>query len=93
MTGPSSQQPLVASSTRKAPTAGAVAGTPRLNSYGAYNLFQICPAAYGGSQIIRAISPGVLIFFQRLGQADGALGAADRTSVGGGEVSIRPRPP
>ncbi len=59
-----------------------------VDSFGAYNLFMVCPAAYGGSQITRSLSPGVLTYLQKLGQADGAVGAADRTSVGGGEVTI-----
>jgi hypothetical protein len=59
-----------------------------VDSFGAYNLFFVCPAAYGGSQITRALSPGILTFFQKLGQADGALGAANPASVGGSEVSI-----
>jgi Ca2+-binding RTX toxin-like protein len=58
------------------------------DSFGSYNLFFVCPAAYGGSQITRALSPGIVTYFQDLGEAEGATGAATPSSSGGGEVSI-----
>jgi Ca2+-binding RTX toxin-like protein len=63
-----------------------------VDSFGAYNLYDVCPAAYGGRQIIRALSPGLIGFMQQLGESDGAIGAAlavtDGSATGAGEVSI-----
>jgi Ca2+-binding RTX toxin-like protein len=67
-------------------------GDRLVDSYGNYNLFYVCPAAYGGAQITRALSPGVISFFQQLAEADGAIGAAkavtDPSSTGAKEASI-----
>jgi hypothetical protein len=67
-------------------------GDRLVDSYGNYNLFYVCPAAYGGAQITRSLSPGVISFFQQLAEADGAIGAAkavtDPSSTGAKEASI-----
>jgi Ca2+-binding RTX toxin-like protein len=67
-------------------------GDRLIDSFGAYNLYFVCPAAYGGNQIIRALSPGLIGFMQQLGESDGAIGAAlavtDASATGAGEVSI-----
>lgn len=63
-------------------------GDRLVDSYGSYNLFYVCPAAYGGAGITRAISPGIQAFFQKLAQADGALGAATSGTSGYAELSF-----
>jgi Ca2+-binding RTX toxin-like protein len=43
-----------------------------IDELGAYNMEFVCPASYGGSQIIRSLSPGMLTFLQQLAANDGA---------------------
>jgi Ca2+-binding RTX toxin-like protein len=43
-----------------------------IDELGAYNMEFVCPASYGGSQIIRSLSPGMLTFLQQLAADDGA---------------------
>lgn len=65
-----------------------------VDANGAYNLEFVCPAAYGGSQIIRSLSPTMLTFIQQLALADGAYGvnqskkAPTTLSSGDTEASI-----
>jgi hypothetical protein len=63
-------------------------GDRMIDDFGAYNLEYGCPAAYGGWQINRALSPSLRTFLQQLAQADGAVNTATTTSSGGTEVSI-----
>jgi len=63
-------------------------GDRLVDSYGSYNLFYVCPAAYGGAGITRAVSPGIQAFFKQLAQADGALGAATSGTSGYDELSF-----
>jgi hypothetical protein len=65
-----------------------------IDSLGAYNLEFVCPAAYGGSQIIRSLSPTMLTFLQQLGSVDGAYNVnttskpPSTNSSGDSEMSI-----
>jgi Ca2+-binding RTX toxin-like protein len=65
-----------------------------IDSLGAYNLEFVCPAAYGGSQIIRSLSPTMLTFLQQLGTVDGAYNVNQTSkppatnSSGDNEMSI-----
>ena len=63
-------------------------GDRMIDDHGAYNLEFGCPAAYGGYQIIRAMSPSLIGFLQQLTQADGAVNTSTPTSSGGTEASI-----
>jgi Ca2+-binding RTX toxin-like protein len=47
-------------------------GDRMIGPNGSYNLYYVCPAAYGGYQIIRAFKPGLLTFMQQLAGMDGA---------------------
>jgi Ca2+-binding RTX toxin-like protein len=64
------------------------AGDRMIDDHGAYNLEFVCPGAYGGYQINRALSPNLITFIQQLSQADGAVNVATPTSSGGVETSI-----
>ncbi len=63
-------------------------GDRMLDDNGAYNLEFACPAAYGGLQINRALSPSLIGFVQQITQADGAVNTSTPTSSGGTEASI-----
>ena len=63
-------------------------GDRMIDDNGAYNLELVCPGAYGGWQINRALSPSLRTFVQQITQADGAINTATATSSGGVEASI-----
>ena len=63
-------------------------GDRMIDDHGAYDIEFVCPAAYGGWQIVRAESPGMQTFQEQLSQADGAVNTATPTSSGGTEASI-----
>jgi Ca2+-binding RTX toxin-like protein len=67
-------------------------GDRMIGPNGAYNLFYVCPAAYGGYQIIRALKPALLSFEQQLASLDGAYNvnttAKEPSSFGSGDYEI-----
>ncbi len=68
------------------------AGDRLVDANGNFNLFLVCPARYGGSQITRSVSPGLRDFLRDLAEADGAIGTrgalSDTASTGAGELSV-----
>ncbi len=67
---------------------GNSSGDRLVDSNGSWDLFYVCPAAYGGVQISRSLSPSMLNFFTGLATADGATGAATSGTTGYGELSL-----
>jgi Ca2+-binding RTX toxin-like protein len=63
-------------------------GDRMIDDFGAYNLEYLCPSAYGGYQINRALSPSLRTFLQGLSQADGAVTTSVVPSSGGVELSL-----
>ncbi len=63
-------------------------GDRMIDDQGAYNLEFVCPGAYGGLQVNRALSPSLQAFVLGLASADGAVNPSTPTSSGGVEVSL-----
>jgi Ca2+-binding RTX toxin-like protein len=63
-------------------------GDRMIDDFGAYNLEYLCPSAYGGYQVNRALSPTLRTFLLSLSQADGAVTTSTVTSSGGVELSL-----
>ena len=54
---------------------------------GAFDVFYVCPGAYGEGTITREGSPSLLLFLQRLAEGDGALDTGTNGSSGFREVA------
>lgn len=61
-------------------------GDRLLDWAGAYNVYFVCPGAYGEGVIDRAQSPDVQKFLEDLIEGDGALQPNNRTRSGGREL-------
>ncbi len=55
---------------------------------GAYNVYYVCPAAYGEGVITRSPAPHVIGFLQQLAEADGAVMTATNGTSGFRELGI-----
>ena len=67
---------------------GPVPGDRLIDWVGAYNVYYVCPALYGGSLITRAHGPAIVEFLQQLAEGDGAIEPANQGSSGFDEVAI-----
>ncbi|HEX6290153.1 MAG TPA: calcium-binding protein [Herpetosiphonaceae bacterium] len=67
---------------------GPVPGDRLMDWVGAYNVYYVCPGAYGEWMITRSLSPGMIRFLQELAEGDGADNTANRTSSGFRELAM-----
>lgn len=67
---------------------GPVPGDRLMDWVGAYNVYYVCPGAYGERMITRSHSPGLIRFLQELAQADGADTTASQGKSGFNEVGM-----
>ncbi|MBV9789749.1 MAG: hypothetical protein JOZ51_16300, partial [Chloroflexi bacterium] len=68
--------------------AGPVPGDRLIDWVGAYNVYYVCPGAYGERMITRSLSPGMIRFLQDLAQGDGASNTSNPTASGYRELGM-----
>jgi hypothetical protein len=67
---------------------GPVPGDRLIDWVGAYNVYYLCPGAYGEYVITRAHSPSIRIFLESLAEGDGAIGTNQGGTSGFWEVAM-----
>jgi Ca2+-binding RTX toxin-like protein len=67
---------------------GPVPGDRLVDWAGGYNVYYVCPPAYGEGLITRMLNPALIAFLQQLSEADGAVDTATSGTTGFRELAM-----